>query len=144
MRDLTIVESLFFAAQEKQAGPERAAFLDEVCGEDYELRRHIECLLTAHFQTSDILDKPAHWLVEAAEERAPSERPGSIIGPYKLMEQIGAGGMGLVFVADQQHPVRRRIAPPSSGVGAGAGPCGPREESRIGGGSTPIRVGSWG
>src|SRR5207253_6497887 len=39
-----------------------------------------------------------------------TERPGSVIGPYKLMEQIGEGGMGLVFVAEQQHPVRRKVA----------------------------------
>jgi hypothetical protein len=38
------------------------------------------------------------------------ERPGTVIGPYKLMEQIGEGGMGLVFLAEQQHPVRRRVA----------------------------------
>src|SRR5262245_35442333 len=40
----------------------------------------------------------------------PMETPGAILGPYKLLEQIGEGGMGLVFVAEQQHPVRRRVA----------------------------------
>ena len=44
------------------------------------------------------------------DHEAITERPGTVIGPYKLMEQIGEGGMGLVFVAEQQRPVRRKVA----------------------------------
>src|SRR5207247_4232073 len=48
--------------------------------------------------------------VAATLDEPIAERPGTVIGPYKLMEQIGEGGMGLVFVAEQQHPVRRKVA----------------------------------
>src|SRR5262249_13732922 len=74
------------------------------------LRGRVEALLKAHDQAGSFLkDPPAR--PQATEDYAPiTERPGTVIGPYKLMEQIGEGGFGLVFVAEQQQPVRRKVA----------------------------------
>jgi serine/threonine-protein kinase len=66
-------------------------------------------LLRAHQQPNSLLDCPAPAVASTVDEPI-TERPGTIIGPYKLMEQIGEGGMGLVFVAEQQRPLRRRVA----------------------------------
>jgi serine/threonine protein kinase len=110
MADLSAVESIFFAALEKPSGVERAAFLTGVCGADAELRKHVERMLAAHPKAAGFLKGPAAALSATGEEPPICEGPGSLIGPYKLMEQIGEGGMGLVFVAEQQEPVRRKVA----------------------------------
>jgi WD40 repeat protein/serine/threonine protein kinase len=94
---------------------DRAAYLDKACGENAELRREVESLLEAHGQVSDFMEQPAvdrsiDSNVLTAGYEPLSERLGSVIGPYKLMEQIGEGGFGLVFVAEQQRPVRRKVA----------------------------------
>jgi serine/threonine protein kinase/tetratricopeptide (TPR) repeat protein len=103
------VESIFSAALEKQNPEERAAYLQEACGTDAELRREVERLLSAEPKVGAFLNFPASALVATVDETI-IEGPGTVIGPYKLMEQIGEGGMGLVFVAEQQHPVRRKVA----------------------------------
>ena len=74
------------------------------------MRARIERLLKAHEPADSFLERgPA--VLDATDDYEPiAERPGTAIGPYKLMEQIGEGGMGLVFVAEQQHPVRRKVA----------------------------------
>jgi WD40 repeat protein/serine/threonine protein kinase len=102
--------SLFAAALEKREGAERQAFLDEACAGDTALRQRVEHLLAADRQSAGVLERgPAgRDLTDLYQPIA--ERPGTLIGPYKLMEQIGEGGMGLVFVAEQQQPVRRRVA----------------------------------
>src|SRR5262245_60684505 len=88
----------------------RAAFLDEACGGDPELRREVERLVSDHFRAGDFLERPASHFCATTDEPPLTEKPGTVIGPYKLMEQIGEGGFGLVFVAEQQHPVRRKVA----------------------------------
>jgi serine/threonine protein kinase len=119
-------QSLFTAALEKQDPAERAAFLDQACASDSALRQRIERLLQRHQEANSFLDSPAAAGVDSpqadnpgtwptkrtssVEEPTPPEGPGSVIGPYKLREQLGEGGMGLVFVAEQQHPVRRKVA----------------------------------
>src|SRR5262245_5920717 len=103
-----IEEELFAAAIEKPV-EERAAFLDGACNGDALLRAQLESLVVAHDQPDSLLDVPA------CDETLQIAHPlavdvGTMIGPYKLREQIGEGGMGIVYVADQEQPVRRRVA----------------------------------
>src|SRR5262249_20754711 len=77
---------------------------------DQTLRRRVEVLLQAHEQPNSFLDDPVPGLDATVDEPAVTEKPGTVIGPYKLMEQIGEGGFGRGFVAEQQHPVRRKVA----------------------------------
>ncbi len=110
MDNLSAVESIFLAALDKGSAEDRAAYLDLACGKDAELRQRVERLLSAHPKVGAFLQAPPRDQVLTTDEPAVTERPGTVIGPYKLMEQIGEGGMGLVFVAEQQHPVRRKVA----------------------------------
>src|SRR5262245_24119750 len=105
------LEAIFFAANQKPP-EERAAYLDQVCGADPLVRQCVEQFLRAQETIGSFLERPptASFLAATADAPAMTERPGAVIGPYKLMEQIGEGGMGLVFVAEQQQPVRRKVA----------------------------------
>jgi serine/threonine protein kinase/tetratricopeptide (TPR) repeat protein len=102
------LEEIFFAARQKPP-QERGAYLDQVCGADALLRQRAEQFLSAQGEIGSFLESGAVPL-EATIDEPITERPGTIIGAYKLMEQLGEGGMGLVFVAEQQHPVRRKVA----------------------------------
>jgi WD40 repeat protein/serine/threonine protein kinase len=101
--------SLFLASLEIPDPAARAAYLDRACAGDKSLRDRLELLLAEHARPGSLLAHPPQLGV-TLDQQPLTERPGTIIGPYKLMEQIGEGGMGLVFVAEQQQPVRRRVA----------------------------------
>ena len=104
-------ESLFLAALEKQTPAERQAFLDEACGADATLRARVQILLEADARARGILDRQIAGAPEPTTGHMPNERPGAIIaGRYKLLEAIGEGGMGTVWVAEQTEPVRRKVA----------------------------------
>src|SRR5262249_48629347 len=112
-QDQRRVDSIFLAALERGTAEERAAYLDQTCGADHELRQRVERLLAAQSKVSQFLESPAPGLTAPAvpsEESAVSERPGTVIGPYKLLQQIGEGGMGTVFMAEQTQPVQRKVA----------------------------------
>ncbi len=102
-------QSIFTEALEMEGPAERAAYLNRVCAGDPKLRQRIERLLCRHEQADSFMASPEAALAGTVDQFL-AERPGTLIGPYKLMEQIGEGGMGLVFVAEQQLPVRRKVA----------------------------------
>jgi non-specific serine/threonine protein kinase/serine/threonine-protein kinase len=103
-------EAIFHAARYIPDTDLRRAYVREMCGEDGARVAHIEALLAAADAPDSLLDRPAGSDPVATVDQPISTGPGAIIGPYKLMEQIGEGGMGLVFVAEQQQPVRRKVA----------------------------------
>ncbi len=87
---------------------ERPAYLDRVCARDGELLAQVESLLAIHERAGDFLEQsPAE---RAAPEAQVGEKPGDLIGRYKLLARIGEGGCGVVYMAEQEEPVRRRVA----------------------------------
>jgi tetratricopeptide (TPR) repeat protein/serine/threonine protein kinase len=102
-------QSLFIEALEKEDPAERAAFLDRACAGDPALRQRLERLLQRHQQADSFLE-PASVPSASTVAEPLSEGPGTVLGPYKLLEQIGEGGFGIVFMAEQTQPIRRKVA----------------------------------
>jgi len=100
---------IFLKALEIRPADERRAFLDDKCGRDSGLRVQVESLLEASAGAGSFLELPVSGLAATTDERV-KEGPGSRIGPYKLLQEIGEGGMGTVYMAEQEQPVRRRVA----------------------------------
>jgi serine/threonine protein kinase len=103
---------VFNQAQDRPAGPARDGFLALACRDDAELETQVLSLLRAHEGAGEFLGTGPALApeIEAELARLKPEEAGEMIGPYKLMEQIGQGGFGTVWVADQERPVRRRVA----------------------------------
>jgi tetratricopeptide (TPR) repeat protein/serine/threonine protein kinase len=100
---------IFSAALDLTDPAERGRFLDEACHDCPELRQRIDALLRNAARASQFLESPAPGF-KATIEQPITEKPGTQIGLYKLLQQIGEGGMGTVFMAEQTEPVERRVA----------------------------------
>jgi WD40 repeat protein/serine/threonine protein kinase len=103
------VDDVYFAALERESGQARSSYLDEACAGDAELRRRVERLLEAQVNIGSFLEAPAPE-IGATVLHSATEGPGIVIGPYKLLEQIGEGGMGTVYMAEQTEPIQRKVA----------------------------------
>jgi hypothetical protein len=107
-------ESALFALAVEKTLAERSAFLQAVCGTDSALRQRLEALLAAHDQPENALATATRAVkatikLDLADE-PPDEAVGQTLGRYKLLERVGEGGCGVVYVAEQTEPVRRRVA----------------------------------
>jgi serine/threonine protein kinase len=101
-------KAVFLEALENPSPDDMASYLDEACAGDDALRRRVEELLQAHREAGNFLGPDS--IQTAAPAEPVCERPGAHIGPYKLLQEIGEGGFGVVFLAEQEQPVRRRVA----------------------------------
>src|SRR2546421_9784717 len=109
---------IFLAALKQPGAGERAAFLDQACGSDANLRGQIEALLAEHEQLGSYLESPVAAAKRTVDEPKVAERPGTNIGPYKLLQQIGEGGIpatsgriiSSVGISSSRGSTRRRSA----------------------------------
>gem|GEM_PF-1934412 len=104
------VKSIFYKALEKKNAGQLTAYLDSVCGKDADLRAEVESLLKSHQKAVDFLPSPDLDPMATLDDAPLIEGPGTVIGRYKLLEQIGEGGFGVVYMAEQTKPINRRIA----------------------------------
>jgi serine/threonine protein kinase len=107
----SIEETIFLATRVLTDPRERVAYLEQACGDDHALRERVERMLNAEQKADQFLeDNPLQVDQTALVTIERSEALGSMIGPYKLLQQIGEGGCGIVYMAEQEQPIRRRVA----------------------------------
>jgi serine/threonine protein kinase/tetratricopeptide (TPR) repeat protein len=103
-------EAIFYAAVKLKSPVERSAYLKGACGNDIDLLRRIEALLSARDAEDDFLKVPAFDADTTLNDSPLIEGPGTMVGRYKLLQLIGEGGFGVVYMAEQQEPIRRKVA----------------------------------
>ena len=103
-------EEAVFEAALKLSAAERTAYLDHACAADPELRGRVERLLASFERAGGFMNHPATPERNLRLSPGPTEKPGDRIGRYKLLEQIGEGGCGVVYMAEQEEPIRRKVA----------------------------------
>jgi serine/threonine protein kinase len=122
--DSARIKDIFLAAVGIVDPTERAAYLDKACGDEDALRQRVEALLQEHVAAASLREESdadtGHTEASAEDAAAvapgitraehPAETVGSHIGPYKLLQKLGEGGMGIVWAAEQMEPVKRRVA----------------------------------
>ena len=107
--DADRVDVILCDAVEIESPADRDRFLDEKCVGNDRLRNKVDELIRNHFSAGSFLHSPVQPIAVTVPHRV-AEKPGSVIGPYKLLQQIGEGGFGVVYMAEQAHPVRRKVA----------------------------------
>ncbi|HNS22380.1 MAG TPA: protein kinase [Sedimentisphaerales bacterium] len=103
-------EAIFYRALELTSPTARAAYVKEACGADCDLLERVRALLKVDGIEDGFLVDPPAVLDIAAPSEVVTEAPGTVIGRYKLLEKIGEGGMALVYMAEQEQPIRRKVA----------------------------------
>jgi tetratricopeptide (TPR) repeat protein len=108
--DMKSIDRVFWDAAQIADPAERAAYLDRTCAGDDELRRRVDQLLLARSAAESFLESPLAQLPATSPAPPAGVLPNTQLGRYKLLEQIGEGGFGVVFMAEQHEPVRRKVA----------------------------------
>src|SRR6516164_6116532 len=101
--------AIFNAARRLEDPAARGRYVQQACGEDAALRARVEGLLRVHEQEPNFLAPPSEGLGASTGDGV-AETVGTRVGPYQLLEQIGEGGFGVVFMAEQREPLRRMVA----------------------------------
>src|SRR5262245_19060442 len=100
------IREIFYAALDRQSPKELSRYLDEVCGSDTAIRAEVEALLDSHRQAGNFMGGTSSSEPDIID-KTPAESLGRQIGPLKLLQVIGEGGMGVVYLAEQREPVER-------------------------------------
>src|SRR5260370_26994225 len=103
-------QAIFEVARKIDSPAAREAYLQQTCGDDAAIGQRVRALLKAYEEGASFLESPAVAPAGTIDGPPSAERPGTLIGPYKLLQQIGEGGMGTVFMAEQTQPVQRKVA----------------------------------